>query len=112
MCVIAISVSLVSCTSIAKEDDKACYEVRNRLNLLHSYYNDSKWNWSSGLFDAANPNQVAIDLEKISVYEVSSDLRDAIWEDAQLVRSRHSVFAMKSPKVCETKFKDKYNFDF
>lgn len=105
-------INLSSCSSIAKEDDKACYEIRNRLNLLHSWYNGSKWNWSSEMLDAANPQNVAKELEKISLYEVSSDLRDAVWADAQLVRAGRSAIAMQSPKVCKAKFEDKYNLNF
>ena len=111
-CAGVILLSVVSCASIAKEDDKACYEIRNRLNLLDFWYNDYKGNWTSEVFDAANPQQVAVDLEKISLYDISSDLRDAAWGDAQLARSGKSVFAMKSPSVCESKFKDKYDYNF
>ena len=112
ICAVIVFLSVASCTSLAKDDDKACYEIRNRLNLLDSWYNDSKLTWTSDLYDIANPNQVAINLEQISLYDISSDLADAAWGDAQLARSGRSVFAMKSPSVCESKFKDKYDFNF
>jgi hypothetical protein len=111
---IAVSASVIlnACASVAAEDDKACYETSNRLKLLDMWYNDSKWNWSEELTASANPQQVALDLEKISLYDVSGEIRDAVWQDAQLTRAGRSALAMQTPNVCERLFGEKYDFNF